>query len=105
MSQATLFPLTPQLQIDFHSPGSRLCQTMSSQPATERCLMGTADEKLMAVTSKQRINTAGNAERRESTGKKQHSRHVQHQERLVHLRLQKPGIPQSLCWESLFVWT
>lgn len=74
MSQATLFPLTPQLQIDFHSPGSCLCQTMSSQPATEHCLVGTADEKLMAVTSKQLINIAGNTERRKSTEKKQYSR-------------------------------
>lgn len=69
MSWATLFPLTPQLQINFHSPGSRSCQAVSSWPATERCFTDTPGWKTMAVISKRLINISGIAEKGKNSEK------------------------------------
>lgn len=69
MSWATLFPLIPQLQINFHSPGSRSCQAVSQWPAMERCLTDTPGWKTMAVISKRLINISGIAEKGKNSEK------------------------------------
>lgn len=69
MSQATLFPLSPELQINFHSPGSHSCQAVSSWPAMEHCLTDTPAWKTMAVISERLINISGIAEKGKNSEK------------------------------------